>query len=109
MATWVERAQKILEGWLDALPDAAQQQRIANAFISEHSEYFTPVDPLNPTNEEKARCFVRATGAMARKVLEKDGYSKSIAGAAATAEALRNTAVNTAKAAAIASASDLPE
>ena len=60
MATWVQRAQSIIEGVTDAVPTATQQQRIAERCMQYRPDLaeLIPVDPENPTNEEKAQVFV---------------------------------------------------
>lgn len=81
MATYIDRALAIIEGAIDAIPDAAHQQRIAAAAIKYRPEILEniAVDPANPTNEEKAEVFVRAVrewgGSWLRACAEKDARS----------------------------------
>ena len=69
MATYTARAQSIITALLDAAPTASQQNRIADAFVAEYPQFFRPADPLNPTNNEKAACFVLALRYLSRRVL----------------------------------------
>ena len=60
MATYLDRANSIVEGAIDGTPTAQQKQNIANAAIKFRPNILRSiaVDPLNPTAEEKAAVFV---------------------------------------------------
>jgi len=63
MATYLDRANSIVEGVIDGVPTAQQKQNIADAAIKYRPDLLASiaVDPENPTAEEKAGIFVEAT------------------------------------------------
>jgi hypothetical protein len=69
VATFIERATDIITGAVDVTPSNPQLLRLANAALKKWPELLEAVDPLNPTNEEKARVFVLATKAWGKKWL----------------------------------------
>lgn len=82
MATWVNRAQAIIEGANDVLPPAEQQQRIADAFVIYAPDIAQAVIDARPlinspeepdtsalTNEEKAQIFVLSLKRWGQSVL----------------------------------------
>jgi len=95
MATYIQRAQALIEAGTDSLPSPEQQIRIADAFVKYAPDIAAQViaDPENPTNAEKAEVFVRAFRrwgkSILRSVAEKDAkatYDATIAAAGDAAE-----------------------
>lgn len=94
MATYSQRALGIIEGAIDAVPDAAQQQRIADAAIKYRPDILqaVAVDPVNPTQAEKAEVFVKAVKEWGQSWLRAMAEKDSRAGHEPTAVAAGDTA-----------------
>jgi hypothetical protein len=62
MATFLDRANSIVEGGINGPPTAQQKQNIADAAIKFRPDLVKAhaVDPENPTPEEKAAVYVTA-------------------------------------------------
>jgi len=95
MATYVQRATAIINALTDTSVPADKLQRIADLYIQAYPNYYSPVDPDNPTNEERARPFVEAARAQVRHALKSAAERKArlaneaaaiAAGAAAAAD-----------------------
>lgn len=71
MATYIQRATDIIEAAIDAVPTAAQLNRVADAFTAYAPDILeaVAVDPENPTNAEKAEVFVRSMRRWGKSVL----------------------------------------
>jgi hypothetical protein len=84
MATYLERANGIVEAGIDGVPTAEQKQRIAeSAILFRHDLLLSlAADPLNPTGEEKAAVFVEAfrewAVAWLRNMAEKQTISANV-------------------------------
>lgn len=70
-ATYVDRAQGIIDGVIDGTSTVQQQQNVASAFITYRPDLLLlyAIDPENPTNEEKAQVFVEALRLWGREIL----------------------------------------
>lgn len=93
MATYLDRANSIVEGAIDAVPTAEQKQRIADAAMKYRPDLLAQiaVDPENPTAEEKAGVFVEALREWGRSWLrdaaEKDARAANDAAVTAAGDA----------------------
>ena len=92
MATYLDRANSIVEGAIDGTPTAQQKQNIADAAIKYRPDLLQTiaVDPENPTAEEKAGVFVEALREWGRSWLrataEKDARTDNDANVAAAGD-----------------------
>ena len=89
MATYLERANNIVEAAIDGVPTAQQKQNIADAAINYRPDLLDiiAVDPENPTGEEKAGVFVEAMRQWAKSWLHSiaSGVTRNANEAAAMA------------------------
>ena len=67
----IDDAKTVIQILAGTLPDNARLIRIADAFVEYAGAAFTPADPLNPTNEEKAQNFLNMLGRDARRVVRR--------------------------------------
>ena len=92
MATYLDRANSIVEGAIDGVPTAQQKQNIAAAAIKYRPDLLESiaVDPENPTAEEMAAVFVEAMRdwgkSWLRAIAEKDARTDNDAVVAAAGD-----------------------
>ena len=65
----IDDAKTVIEILAGTLPDNPRLVRIADKFVDYAGTRFTPADPLNPTNEEKAQNFLDELRRFGRRVL----------------------------------------
>ena len=94
MATYLERANSIVEGVIDGTPTAQQKQNIADLAIKYRPNLLKTiaVDPENPTGEEKAGVFVEAVREWGKSWLHSIGKKDYRDGNEAAAEAAGDAA-----------------
>lgn len=95
MATMIQRATAIIEAASNSTASQAQLNRVADVFIRIRPDLYSPADPDNPTNEERATPFVLAVranlrhqikSAIERQARADNEAAVSAAGAAAEAD-----------------------
>lgn len=65
----IDDAKTVIGILAGSLPDNTRLIRIADAFVEYAGTRFNPVDPLNPTNEEKAQNFLNVLRWEGRRIL----------------------------------------